>query len=395
MAFTMPLSVKLNSYCFILSGLIFLFDKQIILKLKTVFSNKLAVLFFVFYLLYVFSFFMSSNKTEGASILERRAALIAIPLLLLSNNYWKEYFNKILFSFVLGVFVAIIFCIIVAIKNFNGDYSSFFYHKLMLPLLFNAVYMSAYVFISIVLIVHYYKPIRVFYKQLLLVSLLLFLLLLNSKLFITLCFVYFIFILFKNTSRLKKVIAIVSALMVFFLSVIFIKPINQRFKTELQTNFNVINQQTFSYDTPLSGISLRLLLWKQSTELLTKNNSWLLGLYTGDFQDALNKRYKEINLFTGDQISGGTGYIGYGPHNQFVEIAISLGITGLMFFIYFLFYQIRLALFYGNVVLLQILVTFCLFFMSESVLSVSKGVIAFAFFSILLQAQNFNEKHSH
>ena len=112
-----------------------------------------------------------------------------------------------------------------------------------------------------------------------------------------------------------------------------------------------------------------------------------MGVGTGDFQDLMNEKYKKTGVYTGNVALKDTGYLGYGPHNEYVEIVLSLGIIGLFLLLYTLFYYAKMALLANNYLALQLLVLFVLFFITESALSTQKGIVPFVFFSVLFVRQ--------
>jgi O-antigen ligase len=97
----------------------------------------------------------------------------------------------------------------------------------------------------------------------------------------------------------------------------------------------------------------------------------------------LNKKYIETNLYTGNPELHDTGYLGYGPHNQYIEVLFSMGIIALALFIYILFWYLKEVIRSRNYLGIQVMVLFILFFFTESALSVNKGIVPFVFFTVL------------
>ena len=113
---------------------------------------------------------------------------------------------------------------------------------------------------------------------------------------------------------------------------------------------------------------------------LIKNNFWT-GVGIGDGPSELLKYYKKNGFMHGVERK-------FNSHNQFLTTFIYLGIFGfllLVFIISFLFYKYIKN---GNIYLLSFLIiTFC-FFMTESVLEREKGIVFFAYFSLLFTCKN-------
>ena len=156
----------------------------------------------------------------------------------------------------------------------------------------------------------------------------------------------------------------------------------------------VVKQGTFRYDTPFTGTSLRLVFWRFSNEIINENNGWVMGVHTGDFQDLLNEKYKRTGIYTGNPELKDTGYLGYGPHNQYIEVLLSLGFIGLTLFLILLILYVKKAWLTSNYPGLQCICLFLFFFITESVLSVNKGIVVFVFFTLLFYNLNVQSKHS-
>jgi O-antigen ligase len=168
------------------------------------------------------------------------------------------------------------------------------------------------------------------------------------------------------------------------LAVFTLPALRERVTKEIGTNMHVVTQDKYRYDTPFTGTSLRLVIWRYCREIVSERSSWLTGVGTGDFQDLLNERYRSTGIYAGGSKPGDTGYIGYGPHNQYIETVFSLGITGLIVFVTFLWLLWKSALRDKHNLFFQLMLLLTLFCFSESVLSTNKGIIFFLFFIFLL-----------
>jgi O-antigen ligase len=382
---SLPLSIRFNSYSIFLSGAIWLCDKNIRCKLKQVWQNPITRWMWLFYGCYIFSAVVSINTKEGLAILERRAALFVLPLLLIGGELKKEEIKSIALSFVSGVVVAGLVCIIYACLRFRikSDYSVFFYQDLTKLIEMNAVYLAAYALIAIHIVLFYRVERLKMYEWATIMFLIIFCLLLNSKMMLFVgCLSGLIFFFWYYPIR-KAFLGTSISLCVLIAMVFVIPNIRQRIQEELQTNWEVIYQTSFKYDTPFTGASLRLVFWRYSFEALSSEKAWLVGVGSGDFQDVLNQKYKSTGIYTGSLHLGDTGYLGYGPHNQFIEILLSMGVLGLLIFLGLLVALIRKAWQQKNYLSTQCFLVFGCFFMSESLLSTNKGIIAFTFLVLL------------
>ena len=123
------------------------------------------------------------------------------------------------------------------------------------------------------------------------------------------------------------------------------------------------------------GIKMRKRLWSSSAEVFA--NNWLFGVGSGDFYDELNKVYKE-NKFR----------IQYrhemNSHNQYLSYLVSNGIVGLLLFIFYMFYPIRMYFKSKRWLPFFITILFVLSYITESYLYTNKGVVVVAFFMTLM-----------
>lgn len=384
-AFTLPFSIKLNSFIIVLAVINVLFVSKTNVNLWLVMKDKLFILFSSLFVLYILSAFLSSNFTEGMHIIERRACLIALPLIILYYKLeWKEI-KWILISFTTAILIGFVICIFNAISRYfiNSNSEVFFYHQLSSILQMNAVYLSAYTLIAIQFLLYSLDDFSRVISFCSIICLSIFCILLNSKLMLLLLLFTFIFWMIKSNSFKYKYLLSAGLLVIVVLSLFFIPNVKNRFRTELDSSLSVVSLQKFNYDTPFTGITFRLTVWKICFEKIKADGKWLLGYHVGDFQDVINSEYKRKNIFLGDNISKTTGYFGYGPHNQYIEMLFSVGIFGLMLFFYLLINIINCFYRHKNHLGIHLIALFLIFFCTESVLSTNKGIICFSYFVLL------------
>jgi hypothetical protein len=166
-------------------------------------------------------------------------------------------------------------------------------------------------------------------------------------------------------------------------TIIVIPQTRERFSTELASDFTVLNQDTFRYDTPFSGTSLRVQIWKLCVELLNENRAWITGVGIGDLQDKLDEKYRQKGMYTGNPELKDSGYLGYGPHNQYMEILTAMGGIAVFFFGFVISLLWQRAVVRNHFLLPGFLLLITLFFITESVLGTAKGILFFMFFTTL------------
>ena len=396
-AFTLPFPIILNSTLIILCIALLIFQGSLIKAVQNASKNLYVILLWLLFLLYIISAFFSKNQHEGFAIIERKASFIILPLLIFAFPVSTSEIKKICKLFVLGVILAFIICIGYAFYQvlFNSrELALFFYQKLTTVLSMNAVYMASYCIIALHIVLYFSKEYHIVLVLIVSVLLIIFCVLLNSKMMLVCLCLGLIIFEFKKLSRLKALLTSSIILASMFFIGVGVPKVKERITLEVNSNMSVIKQDTFTYDTPFTGTSLRLVFWRFSKEIIKENNGWLMGAHTGDFQDLLNEKYKRTGIYTGNPELKDTGYLGYGPHNQYIEVLLSLGITGLVVFIMMLIFYLKNAWVTNNYLGLQCICLFLFFFITESVLSVNKGIVAFVFFTLLFYNLNTQPKQT-
>lgn len=122
------------------------------------------------------------------------------------------------------------------------------------------------------------------------------------------------------------------------------------------------------------SVTMRWIYWKTAYHIFLQNK--LLGVGTGDLQDAFDKQY---------EIDGSTLEIQYRAraHNQYITYAVSFGVLGILGFLFFLIYPISINKMYRNYFYLAFFSIILLSMLSEDTLETQIGITFFAFFNTL------------
>lgn len=131
------------------------------------------------------------------------------------------------------------------------------------------------------------------------------------------------------------------------------------------------------------SLTMRVYFWKAAWEILKQN--CVFGVGTGDVQEELNKTYVSTH-------SPLTKEWYKRPHNQFLTIAVALGIAGLVVFLISVFYP---AIYLRSNLLWiyrLFLITAVLSFVTEDTLETQAGLTFFAFFQSLFVSQAWYTK---
>ncbi len=345
----------------------------------------------LFYALHVLSLFFSDNLAESGAVLERKLVLLVFPLVMFKPIH-QQQFKAIVFAFTAGVVMALTYCIGAATNQYltTGKTAVFFYHALAEQINIHAVYLAAYAVFALFMLIYIYHRMTMI-TRIILVATMLFLaigvVLLSSKMMLAILCLGMFYMLVKKYawSSLQKGMLITS-LTIMGIIILLLPQVRGRFSTEFNSNFSVVKQTTYRYDTPFTGTTLRLVIWKYCFVILSRENAWITGVGTGDGQQLLDKQYKLVNMYTGNPQLKDTGYLGYDSHNQYVETVFSLGIIGLAILLLLLGNQVIQAFKSRNPLFITFVLLNMLFFISESALSTNKGIVFYVFFSTVFLA---------
>jgi hypothetical protein len=126
-----------------------------------------------------------------------------------------------------------------------------------------------------------------------------------------------------------------------------------------------------------SGNSVTMRLELAHTAITTiKKHPWI-GVGTGGQQKTFAAQYQEEGTKLGEE------WQWLHSHNQFLSIGVSLGIPGLLYFIFSLWYAPRSMKRWRSYLYLAFFLVFFLSFLDDDTLETSQGVNFFAFFSAL------------
>lgn len=123
------------------------------------------------------------------------------------------------------------------------------------------------------------------------------------------------------------------------------------------------------------SLTMRLYFWQAAAHVIARHP--VMGVGTGDVQMELNRAYEETRSPLNEDWRKR-------PHNQFLTITVALGITGLIIFLFHLFFPVLLFRDYLHFLFwpffLLALISFCL----EDTLETQAGLSFYAIFNTLL-----------
>ncbi|UOB19424.1 O-antigen ligase family protein [Abyssalbus ytuae] len=341
-------------------------------------ENKINILFLLFFLVYFFnSIFVKSNEIRDFSTIERFLPFVFIPILLSSLKPKRPLFFFMMSGLILG-FCLFSFSLIDLIVNKNVEYFAFdnfskYYHP---------IYVSYLLFLSICYLEQHYNLKHKYFFELILFMLLVFL---GSKLVLIISVILFTSF-FKNFNTNRK--EIISFFLVLTILFIIFKPLQIRFKEVLNfDDLSILKEKKIndSNDSRVNGLTLRLILWRESLATIDGWKEYLFGNGVSKSKSKdLYDRLKKLGLIH---------HVTYNPHNQFIDTFWRTGLIGLL---------ILLSLFIAS--LSQgiknkdhLLIAFSLFMMfsmmTESVFGRVRGIYFFTTVIVLLTNKDLNNEN--
>lgn len=367
-------------------------------KLQNIVSKKLVLWPTFLFLIYaIITFLFSEDLDRGLFVLQKKLPFIIIPIILGSTEkiVSEKTLRICLLLFAATVTLYSLLAIFKGTVLYLSDGSFPVYHDLSGLISYHAIYFSFMVALSLVFVLHYFinlfKQASFSLKVFLLVwplFLLVILLLLASKIILISVFllatVFFVWQLSKFKGRFFALVVVLPASLLLATSVYFFTSAGQRFETEIKANKEVAFQERFRYDTPFTGATIRMTIWRLGYQLLNENKAWIQGIGPGDSQNMLDAEYVKRGIYTGNKNFGDRGYLGYNMHNQYFQTMIDVGLIGLFVFFIWQFYFFDFAIKNSSKPLLFVLILFAMFSLSESTLESQRGIMPFILFTTLI-----------
>ncbi|OFY85776.1 MAG: hypothetical protein A3F72_21620 [Bacteroidetes bacterium RIFCSPLOWO2_12_FULL_35_15] len=352
-------------------------------------KNKVLLGIIFFFLLQILSLFLSEDKKEGAALILRRLPLFLLPASFIFINFPKKIWNKIaLFYAVTTTLASVIGFTYGAYSYFISKDSGFLYNdNISLILSKQAVYFAFYVSVAIVIFAeqlnqhseHIIKYRPYFLSAVIWLLFIVFMLASRSAM-LSLLFIFFCYVSFQIVRKKKYLEGMLFVLCivvgVVILSKLFPKTLN-RFQGTTETNFqyenkNVENHFNAAYDSSKwNGTNTRIAIWECAVEVWETNP--ITGTGIGDRTGDLNKKYQEKKFWYALHTNKNT-------HNQYLDILISMGITGLvLFIILFFIYPIYTFIKEKQILAMIIFVMLAISLVTENMFDRYQGLIFIPF----------------
>lgn len=348
-------------------------------------KSRLVVLFISTYILAIIGMLYTSNVSEGLFRLQQKLGLIMFPIIFGTTaivNYC--FLKKISIHFIAGLALT---CSI-GLGNYfsravvSKGSSMITNHDLVVFEDTQPYTMGLYCLTGIILILYneqVRQSLRKTLQYFLLALFSLFIFLISVRLIIG-CWIL-IALMFSIDQIKSAFYRIAMGLMItgiVIIAVLAIPALNRQWKEiTAGRNENVITlDKDASLGKSWGGKAIRFAIWECGKDIL--QDSWLLGVGTGDVQDKLQEAYENRKFYFASR------YNRYNAHNQYLQSWIGNGIAAPLLLIACIF--VPMILLYRNNSISKspyafFLVISALIFFSESIFETNKGIIWYSLFN--------------
>ena len=370
-----PSSISLS--LFVLFSIRYFFLKRPSVKIATGLLFPVLIFF-----LFSFSVFWTVDLPQTKIGLGRMISLLIVPIIFIflpktPKNAYILFFSVINYS---NVLYGIIF-LVSALTNFiqTKALTVFTYHDLVSVLELNAIYVSLYFLTSFLYVLFIKEKSKA--KWILIVFYAFMILLLSSKTLIFSMLVATLFWLVKQSLSTKHTV-LIFVLLVLGLSLASIK-LYDRIKFEAGTKLSdVFEKKEFGPVYIWTGTSLRLFYLRLLSEQINEDKIFWKGFGLFASKKNIIERHKKYKTYF--------GFHNFNYHNQYAQIFAECGIIGLILISLMLIFLIVKALSFKNYFWLFMSVSFCLIFLSESLLWRQRGLFLFIIFYCIIAKSNKN-----
>jgi O-antigen ligase len=381
--FSIPLSnltlLILLTYCLIKTS-----PRDILANLR---SQPLPGLILLYFVLLVLGLGYTANIPTGLFALEKKLAMVLVPLLALPLLRQVQIPPDSLFRRIGAVSLASsgILLIIAAYKTLViGEPQAFYFENFTKPLIHYVYYAMYFAIGTLWLLDSLFDALLAKrYGFLILLALFIysfgFLFLVASKTGILSFGLGSAFLLFRRVVNKRQLTVYVGALLLSAAVFLYFNETTRSRFTELTENLSILTRDQLGdwQKERITGLNMRLLFWKISIVHTWQDNAVLWGVGTGDTQDYLNALYTDPRY-------NRHGYVGWDTHNQWVFTFVQLGLIGVAVWAALYLVYLKKAWKSGDLKFLVFLFVTFAFSMSESILESNKGIVFFALFFTVL-----------
>jgi len=387
---TLPFFTVINSICIIVLSLSLIVQAFISSGQHLFFRKNIIpiILFSCLFFMYLLSFIFLDRFSNGF-VIEKKFSLLIFPLIFGSGlvRLTKRQFEWILASFVCSVFIAAAF-------TFRHEVNLFFRHDMAIAdsIIIRRPYFGLYALFSVFVIVYLGKEYAKTWIHILI------------GLILCVFFIYFSYLIYAKMALVGfglsasciVLYSFTKRINIFFrfkriwLSAFWIGiGISAAYFLYLKSNFLFrdffwaqLSAQEYNINVS-SSWEIRKMIWKCSFDILSNDFHWISGLGTQatDFllNDCYNKYYIHNTWFIEEH---------FNAHSEFIQTWLEVGLIGIGILIFAIYFPVKAAIKNGNLLYISFALLFFFCCLTESLLSVQKGIVFYSFFNSYLFFQN-------
>lgn len=349
--------------------------------------------FLVFFLAYVFGTFFTNHLADALHSLERKMVFVAFPILFSFRFDRKLNFQPIAIGLILGVLVCSFLGLMHSYRMYalHGDFNNNF-GSTTFSYIHHPTYLSAFLLVAFLFALEGYK-LKWRYFNLLTVGI--FSVFVSFMQFFCFSFAGLLFLFFVLIFLVYKSIYQRTSRSIFYLSLIALPlfPVvayKSNLNVRIVLNDTLVDVKAFlinpksvleNHTKPLTGNVVRLILWTVSVEQVAEHP---FGVGTSNLDDAIGARLRKYGL--NDLASQN-----YNSHNQYLQIAVEIGVLGLMVFLGLLGVIFAYAIKWKDTLLFLICANLAFNCIFESMLQRQSGIVFYTFVLLLVYMLNFDK----
>lgn len=353
-------------------------------------KNSINFGFILFFILQIISLLYSNDTETGFNILQRRLPLLIIPMAFCLIDFNEKTWLKILLFFAfLTSFVSVLgFCFGVY-NSLKYNDTGYLYNDNISSFLFGiqAVYFAFYINIAVIIFIYLliykiedFKKLKAFMIfstiWLVFVSFMLASKMALASLLIIILLMAFIYV-FSNKKYFEGLIVIMSLFIALFVVNKLSPKAFNRFKGITQTSYKFNNTKAENHfnaefdENKWNSTNTRLAIWQCSINIFKAN--FIFGTGLGDRDKVLQNEYKKNQFFYAIETEKNT-------HNQFLDIAVSMGIIGvLVFIVVFFLYPFKVFFKQKQIFPTFVFICLALCLLTENMLNRYEGQVFISF----------------
>ena len=378
-AFTIPISTKLNSIFIILALIISLYHYISKIRKFEYARNYLLIISSVFLIYLIITLFWSPYISQDLGYLVKVISIIIFPILFYFKPLNENEVKNIIAIFISSCFLVSIYCIIIAFKKSFNDPGAyyffnkwyFYYHNFSSGINMNAIYLATYYVIGVNFLFYLHHRHHINFLTFLILTsyfiLLIFILAARMPL-LSLGFVLILNIsIYLKELRIKVILKLLLLCTALLLIALNTPLIRTRLKTSFNENITLANGERFSDE--------RFVLWYAALKTWQKNNIFF-GTGPGRGKKLLTNEYKLLEYKVAYENN-------YNAHNLYLDFLLRHGFVGLSIFIIILLTSFKKALNQKSLIYASFILIICISCITESFLSQHDGIVIFFFFNSL------------